>query len=193
MQLRESIILAPPETAGQADTVPAQHGVRAVDITMNPDMARLQPYPFERLARLFSGVSPPAGLQEIALSIGEPRHATPGFIAEEVITHLHGLSNYPLTRGSAALRAAVADWLTARFALPPGSIDPENMVLPVNGTREALFAFAQCAVDRSQVCVSRPFACANAIQRPAISSISATKTGSCAIGAKRGSAENRAM
>ncbi len=115
---------------------------------MNPDMARLQPYPFERLAKLFSGITPPGGLQEIALSIGEPRHATPGFIAEEVITHLHGLSNYPVTRGSAALRSAIADWLMTRFALPAGSVDPEGMVLPVNGTREALFAFAQCTIDR---------------------------------------------
>jgi len=127
---------------------------------MNPDMARLQPYPFERLTRLFSGVTPPAGLQEISLSIGEPRHATPGFIAEEVITHLHGLSNYPVTRGAAGLRAAIAAWLTTRFALPAGSVDPERMVLPVNGTREALFAFAQCSVDRSRaplVAMPNPF------------------------------------
>jgi len=127
---------------------------------MNPDMARLQPYPFERLAGLLSGVSPPAGVQEIALSIGEPRHPTPGFITEEVITHLHGLSHYPVTRGTAALRTAIADWLVARFALPPGSIDPEAMVLPVNGTREALFAFAQCSVDRDRaplVMMPNPF------------------------------------
>ncbi|MEZ5540946.1 MAG: succinyldiaminopimelate transaminase [Pseudomonadota bacterium] len=117
---------------------------------MNPDMARLQPYPFERLGRLFSGLTPAAGLQEISLSIGEPRHATPGFIAEEVITHLHGLAHYPLTRGAAGLRTTIADWLCARFALPAGSIDPETMVLPVNGTREALFAFAQCTIDRSK-------------------------------------------
>jgi N-succinyldiaminopimelate aminotransferase len=127
---------------------------------MNPDMASLQPYPFERLTRLFSGVTPPAGIQEISLSIGEPRHATPGFIAEEVITHLHGLSNYPVTRGSDGLRRAIADWLRMRFALPPGSVDPDTMVLPVNGTREALFAFAQCTVDRSRaplVLMPNPF------------------------------------
>ncbi|MGD2112143.1 MAG: succinyldiaminopimelate transaminase, partial [Gammaproteobacteria bacterium] len=127
---------------------------------MNPDMARLQPYPFERLARLYSDVTPPAGLREISLSIGEPRHATPGFIAEEVITHLHGLSGYPSTRGSNSLRAAIADWLTARFALPAASIDPGSMVLPVNGTREALFAFAQCTIDRRtapRVLMPNPF------------------------------------
>jgi N-succinyldiaminopimelate aminotransferase len=126
---------------------------------MNPDLARLQPYPFERLAQLFAG-SAPASLPEIALSIGEPRHATPGFITEEVITHLHGLSNYPLTRGSDSLRAAIAGWLTTRFQLPPGSIDPATMVLPVNGTREALFAIAQCLVDRTHqplVAMPNPF------------------------------------
>ena len=67
---------------------------------MNPDLSHLQPYPFERLAKLLDGVSPPDGLHSISLSIGEPKHATPAFITEEVITHLHGLSRYPLTRGS---------------------------------------------------------------------------------------------
>ncbi len=116
---------------------------------MNPDLTRLQPYPFERLARLNAGVKPPADLEPIALSIGEPKHPTPGFITEAVITHLHGLSNYPTTRGTPALRTAIAAWLGRRFALPGGSIDPERHVLPVNGTREALFAFAQSVVDRT--------------------------------------------
>jgi N-succinyldiaminopimelate aminotransferase len=127
---------------------------------MNPDLSQLQPYPFERLAGLFAGSSPPAQLREIALSIGEPRHATPGFITEEVITHLHGLSSYPLTRGSDALRETIAGWLTRRFELPEHSIDPARMVLPVNGTREALFAIAQCLVDRSSrplVAMPNPF------------------------------------
>jgi N-succinyldiaminopimelate aminotransferase len=127
---------------------------------MNPDMSQLQPYPFERLAALFKDITPPAGLGAISLSIGEPRHATPGFITEEVITHLHGLSRYPLTRGQPELRTAIADWLTARFQLAAGSLDPERQVLPVNGTREALFAFAQCTVDRSKqplVLMPNPF------------------------------------
>jgi N-succinyldiaminopimelate aminotransferase len=127
---------------------------------MNPDMSQLQPYPFERLAALFRDITPPAGLDAISLSIGEPRHATPGFITEEVITHLHGLSRYPLTRGQPELRSAIADWLTARFQLAAGSLDPERHVLPVNGTREALFAFAQCTVDRSKqplVLMPNPF------------------------------------
>jgi N-succinyldiaminopimelate aminotransferase len=127
---------------------------------MNPDLERLQPYPFERLAQLTAGIVPPAELVPISLSIGEPKHPTPGFITEAVITHLHGLSNYPLTRGRAELRAAITAWLTRRFALPEASIDPERHVLPVNGTREALFAIAQCLVDRSQdpvVLMPNPF------------------------------------
>jgi len=116
---------------------------------MNPDLARLQPYPFERMARLHAGVTPPASLPTIRLSIGEPRHPTPGFITEALIEHLHGLSVYPSTRGSDALRDTIAAWLTHRFELPAGSLDAARQVLPVNGTREALFAIAQCLVDRS--------------------------------------------
>ena len=124
---------------------------------MNPNLSQLQPYPFERLAKLFRGITAPQGLQPIALSIGEPRHATPAFITEEVITHLHGLSRYPLTSGIAELREAITQWLTTRFSLPATSLDPERHVLPVNGTREALFAFAQCVIDpRDQPLVIMP-------------------------------------
>jgi N-succinyldiaminopimelate aminotransferase len=115
---------------------------------MNPDLEKLLPYPFERLAALKDGVIPPAGLEHIALSVGEPKHAAPQWLTEEVLSHLHGLSVYPTTRGSKTLRTAICDWLTARFALPPASLDPDANALPVNGTREALFAFAQAAVDR---------------------------------------------
>ena len=114
---------------------------------MNPNLAQLQPYPFERLAKLFDSVKAPDSLRPISLSIGEPQHATPGFITEEVITHLHGLSRYPLTRGMPELRTAIANWLQQRFTLPENSLDPGQQVLPVNGTREALFAFAQCIVN----------------------------------------------
>ena len=127
---------------------------------MNPDLSQLQPYPFERLAVLMSGIQPPRTLTPIVLSIGEPRHATPTFITEEVITHLHGLSQYPTTRGVAPLRETISTWLTSRFRLPAGSIDPERHVLPVNGTREALFAIAQCLIDRSSnplVVMPNPF------------------------------------
>ncbi len=127
---------------------------------MNPDLSRLQPYPFERMAKLLAGVTPPAGLDTIRLSIGEPRHPTPAFITEAVIEHLHGLSLYPSTRGTEALRTAICDWLSTRFALPAGSLDPGRHALPVNGTREALFAIAQCMVDRSRnaaVLMPNPF------------------------------------
>lgn len=114
---------------------------------MNPNLSQLHPYPFERLAKLLYDTTPPAHLQPISLSIGEPRHPTPGFITEEVITHLHGLSRYPVTRGTVELRTAIADWCQTRFRLTANSLDPDKQILPVNGTREALFAFAQCIVD----------------------------------------------
>ncbi|HHH44398.1 MAG TPA: succinyldiaminopimelate transaminase [Gammaproteobacteria bacterium] len=114
---------------------------------MNPNLTRLEPYPFERLAELLAGVTPPARLETIRLSIGEPKHPTPGFITEAVIEHLHGLSQYPATRGSEALRESICAWLTQRFSLPENSLRPERNVLPVSGTREALFAVAQCLLD----------------------------------------------
>ncbi len=115
---------------------------------MNPDLDKLQPYPFEKLNALKAAVSP-AEKPHIALSIGEPKHQPPGFVVEELISHLHGLANYPLTKGRPELRQAIAGWLTRRFGLPEDSVDAEHHVLPVAGTREALFAFAQAVVDRT--------------------------------------------
>jgi len=116
---------------------------------MNPDLAHLHPYPFEKLAQLKVGCSPPEDLQHIALSIGEPKHPTPGFITEAVIEHLHGLSSYPTTAGTIELRHTITTWLDKRFHLA-GNIDASTQVLPVNGTREALFAFAQAVINSSQ-------------------------------------------
>ncbi len=127
---------------------------------MNPDLDRLQPYPFERLNALKAGVNPPTATAHIALQIGEPKHPTPGLVTEELLSHLHGLAVYPSTKGTPGLRGAIADWLTRRFALPAGSIDADRHVLPVNGTREALFAFAQAVVDRGRpatVLMPNPF------------------------------------
>jgi N-succinyldiaminopimelate aminotransferase len=127
---------------------------------MNPAIHQLHPYPFERLARLKAGIEPPAGLHHIPLSIGEPRHPAPAFVAEALISHLHALETYPATRGGGELRAAGAAWLERRFALAPGSLDPERHVLPVSGTREALFACAQALVDRGReplVLMPNPF------------------------------------
>jgi N-succinyldiaminopimelate aminotransferase len=114
---------------------------------MTPYLKSLHPYPFEKLAQLKRGIVPPDNKEHIALSIGEPAHATPHLIQEALLTHLHGLSKYPTTKGIPELRAAIADWLSRRFDVPPELIDPETQVLPVNGTREALFSFAQCVVD----------------------------------------------
>jgi N-succinyldiaminopimelate aminotransferase len=117
---------------------------------MNPRLASLRPYPFERLRNLLAGAVPPADLRAIPLSIGEPKHAPPAFIGEALTRALPTLGSYPLAIGLPELRAAVADWLVRRFPLPAGSVRPEDMVLPVNGTREALFAFVQAAVDASR-------------------------------------------
>lgn len=111
---------------------------------MNSHLSELQPYPFERLRTLFAGVTPPA-LPPIRLSIGEPQHATPPFIADALARHLDGLSVYPTTAGLDRLREVLADWCARRYGIP--RLDPATQVLPVNGTREALFAFAQAVVD----------------------------------------------
>ncbi|OHC70610.1 MAG: succinyldiaminopimelate transaminase [Rhodocyclales bacterium RIFCSPLOWO2_02_FULL_63_24] len=114
---------------------------------MNPDLSRLQPYPFEKLRHLFAGVSPAPTLGEIKLSIGEPQHATPPFIQRALADNLAGLANYPTTQGSDALRQAIADWIGRRYGVP--APDAATQVIPVNGSREALFAFAQTVIDRS--------------------------------------------
>ena len=116
---------------------------------MNPNLARLQPYPFERLRQLFAGSSsPPAGLKEIRLSIGEPRHATPEFIKEALAENLSGLASYPSTQGSDALRQSIAAWAARRYGIP--APDPATQLLPVSGSREALFALAQTVIDASK-------------------------------------------
>ncbi|OIO82056.1 MAG: succinyldiaminopimelate transaminase [Gallionellaceae bacterium CG1_02_60_948] len=115
---------------------------------MNPDLIKLQPYPFQKLAKLFGEVSANAALKPISLHIGEPKHATPAFIREALIAGLDGLAHYPTTIGSDALRGAIAGWLARRYAIP--APDAKTQVLPVNGSREALFAFAQAVIDRSR-------------------------------------------
>lgn len=127
---------------------------------MNPLLDRLQPYPFERLARLNGGIVPPGNLAPIALSIGEPKHPTPEIIRAALTDHLSGLSQYPATRGIPDLRKAIADWLERRFQLVSGSIDPESNVLPCSGTREALFSLAQAVVNhqgKANVLMPNPF------------------------------------
>ncbi|WP_445938105.1 succinyldiaminopimelate transaminase [Pseudomonas sp.] len=115
---------------------------------MNDALNQLQPYPFEKLRALLGGVQVAAGKSPIALSIGEPKHRSPEFVAEALRANLDQLAVYPTTLGVPALREAIADWCNRRFGLPAGALDPACHVLPVNGTREALFAFTQAVVKR---------------------------------------------
>ena len=120
-----------------------QHG----SIPVNPRLSRLQSYPFEKLRALLTDIAPPA-LAPIRLSIGEPQHATPELVCRALVDHLDGLSIYPATSGLDSLREAITAWFRRRYGLP--RLDAASEVLPVNGTREALFAFAQTVVDTSR-------------------------------------------
>jgi N-succinyldiaminopimelate aminotransferase len=111
---------------------------------MNSRLDQLQPYPFQKLRELFTGVVPHPEFTPINLSIGEPKHATPEFIKQALTANMAGLSSYPLTQGSEALRQAIAAWCGRRYGV---ELDPATEVLPVNGSREALFAFAQAVID----------------------------------------------
>jgi len=126
---------------------------------LNPYLAELNDFTFTRLARLLSDVSPPAGLKPINLSIGEPKHPTPDFIRQAIGRNTDGLAQYPPTKGPLALRKTIADWLKRRFHLP--TIDADTQVLPVLGTKEALYSFTQTIVDptreRPTVLVPNPF------------------------------------
>nr|WP_315430712.1 succinyldiaminopimelate transaminase [uncultured Albidiferax sp.] len=114
---------------------------------MNPLLTKLQPYPFERLKQLFASVTPNPAYRAISLGIGEPKHATPAFIETAMLAGIKGLSGYPATGGDPALRSAMAQWISRRYGL---ELNPATQVLPVNGSREALFAFAQTVIDPTQ-------------------------------------------
>ena len=115
---------------------------------MNPNLQGLQPYPFAKLQQLFADLTPAPQKTRIALSIGEPQHASPAFVLETLSKNLHRLGNYPTTAGLPELRYAISAWLQRRYAL--SEVDPDTQVLPVNGTREALFSFAQAVVSPEQ-------------------------------------------
>jgi len=125
---------------------------------MNPLLSRLHPYPFERLRALTRDVVPSPAHRPISLGIGEPRHATPGLVQEALVAHLKGLASYPATAGDPALREACAGWIARRYGV---TVDPATQVLPVNGSREALFALAQTVIDptrpRATVVCPNPF------------------------------------
>jgi N-succinyldiaminopimelate aminotransferase len=115
---------------------------------MNPFLQRLQPYPFERLKQLFATVTPSANHAPISLGIGEPRHATPQLVLDALASSTAALSSYPATAGIPALRQSCANWVQRRYGL---TLNPDNQILPINGSREALFAFAQTVLDGSKV------------------------------------------
>ena len=115
---------------------------------MNPNLNKLQPYPFQRLRDLFAGISPNPAYAPINLSIGEPKHATPSLITDALIQNISGLANYPTTAGIPALRQAISNWLSTRYSIPALNIEKE--IVPINGSREALFAFAQAVIDDSR-------------------------------------------
>ena len=112
---------------------------------MNPLLHKLQPYPFEKLRQLFAEITPNPAFTPISLGIGEPKHPTPEFIKQALTDNLAGLATYPTTAGTDALRATIAWWLERRYNLP--KLNPSTQVLPVNGSREALFALAQTVID----------------------------------------------
>ena len=114
---------------------------------MNPDLASLQPYPFQKLAELLRGITPPADKSPIRLSVGEPQHAAPTVVLEAITAQLASLSTYPSTKGLVELRCAIGTWATRRFGLARIQLDPERHILPACGTREALFSIAQTVID----------------------------------------------
>jgi len=114
---------------------------------MNPNLDLLHRYPFERLSDLKAGIAPPAHLAPIALSIGEPKHQSPAFVKQALIDNIDQIAVYPTTKGGLPLRQAIAQWCQTRFTLPTDSLSAATNVLPVTGTREALFAFSQAMID----------------------------------------------
>ena len=117
---------------------------------MNPNLERLHPYPFEKLAKLKAGISVPEHLAPISLGIGEPKHPSPAFVKQVIADNLDKLANYPTTKGLDELRETIANWASRRFQLAEGTLDPAKHVVPVNGTREAIFALVQAVVDASK-------------------------------------------
>jgi N-succinyldiaminopimelate aminotransferase len=122
---------------------------------VNPLLGKLQPYPFERVRALTAGVTPDPKLRPIDLSIGEPKHPTPQFIKDALAAALDGLATYPRSIGLEELRKTISGWIARRYGIP--APDPETQILPINGSREALFAFAQTVVSGGKVVSPNPF------------------------------------
>jgi N-succinyldiaminopimelate aminotransferase len=122
---------------------------------VNPRLAKLQPYPFERVRALIAGVTPDPKLKPIDLSIGEPKHPTPQFIKDALVGALDGLASYPRSIGLPELRKAISQWMARHYGIP--APDPETQILPINGSREALFSFAQTVLSGGKVVSPNPF------------------------------------
>jgi N-succinyldiaminopimelate aminotransferase len=114
----------------------------------HPHLAKLQPYPFEKLKRLFADVTPNPAYTPISLGIGEPKHPTPEFIKQALIANMAGLASYPATTGSDALRKSISEWAARRYAIP--ALNPATQILPVNGSREALFSLTQTIINTEE-------------------------------------------
>jgi N-succinyldiaminopimelate aminotransferase len=145
-----AVVMTPPRQVARWAARPRIAALLSPDrfaATVNPRLDLLHTYPFEKLRELTHGVRPPEGLAPISLGIGEPRHPTPPFIRQALIDHLEGLAVYPATLGTPELRRACADWAGRRYGI---ALDPQTQVLPVNGSREALFAIAQTVVDAAR-------------------------------------------
>lgn len=117
---------------------------------MNPNLDKLHPYPFEKLAKLNAGMPAPDHLPPISLGIGEPKHPSPEFVNQVIADNLDKLANYPTTRGLYELREAISQWATQRFQLETESLSPDHNIVPVNGTREAIFSLVQAVIDSSK-------------------------------------------
>lgn len=127
---------------------------------MNPNLDRLHPYPFEKLAKLKAGISTPEHLRPISLGIGEPKHPSPEFVKQVIADNLDKLANYPTTKGTDELRTTIAEWATRRFQLEAGSLSAADNIVPVNGTREGIFSLVQSVVagsDSATVVSPNPF------------------------------------
>ena len=123
-------------------------------MAFHPHLTKLQPDPFEKLRLLFAGVTPSSAYSAISLGIGEPKHPTPALIKQALIDHLDGLASYPATAGSEALRNSVSQWLSRRYNIP--AINPATQILPVNGSREALFSLAQTIINTEANSLEKP-------------------------------------
>ncbi len=127
---------------------------------MNPNLDQLHPYPFEKLKQLKQDIVPPIDKAHIALSIGEPKHKTPALIHQALVNQIDGVAKYPTTKGLPELRQTIANWISQRFKISNQDFDIETQVVPVSGTREALFSFAQAVVGFSKspvVIIPNPF------------------------------------